>query len=257
MQKKENSAHEFALLWVHLPPKVAANTIVHLKDDELIHRIRGVLRLEVGDAMLLFNDECNARVVIESIEKRQISVRLLSFEAHPTFLPEIHWFVPPLERSAFEEVLTDLCVMGATSITPLLTKKSRHKVTVDPERATRIMVAAAEQSKQFRIPLLKAPISFDDMVQELNKKRESVNELTFFCDPDGRSALDQMNQLAAVPPEVIRCIVGPEGDLTDSERVLLHAAGVKNVSLTPTVLRAETAVTVFMGLLRSCVKPRP
>jgi 16S rRNA U1498 N3-methylase RsmE len=44
---------------------------------------------------------------------------------------------------------------------------------------------------------------------------------------------------------------GPEGDLLDAEKFLLQKVDFHFVRLTPTVLRAQQAITLGAGLVRS------
>ncbi len=249
MEKRENRAHEFALYCAHLPQRLEVGTVFHIKDEALVHRLKDVLRLQVGELVVFFDKEKHVHATIERYEKRQVSIRLQSSTKNHYLRPEIQWFVPFLDRDAFEEVLVDLCVMGAASITPISTEKSRRKMVIDAERVFRVMVAAAEQSKQFVLPHWCEPLSLQSLAERIKADKKMV----FLCHPEGTSALKVVNQLKANPVESLCCIVGPEGDLVDEERKLLYAAGVTSIALTPTVLRSEKAVTVLMGLLRSCL----
>ena len=46
-------------------------------------------------------------------------------------------------------------------------------------------------------------------------------------------------------------MVGPEGDLMGDEKAYLNGNGFVFCQLTPTILRAQQAVTVSVGALRS------
>ncbi len=46
-------------------------------------------------------------------------------------------------------------------------------------------------------------------------------------------------------------VIGPEGDLTKEEKAYLKEQGFLFCALTPTVLRAQQAVALGLGILRS------
>jgi RsmE family RNA methyltransferase len=48
--------------------------------------------------------------------------------------------------------------------------------------------------------------------------------------------------------------VGPEGDLTDQEKVLLKQNGFIFCALTPTILRACEAIALGAGVVRSILR---
>ncbi len=126
--------------------------------------------------------------------------------------------LPLLKREAFESALYTLCEMGATSIQPLITQKSR--TNWDSEK---------------------------DFARVLTTMRAAAGTKIFF-DPAGMP-LKQMLSLPMTGP-LYGC-VGPEGGLTPEEKEHLKALGFVFCRLTPTVLRARQAVAVGLGILRS------
>ncbi len=66
-------------------------------------------------------------------------------------MPEIRWCIPLIAKEAFEDIVYNFTAMGVASIQPLVTEKVKRSWGGDRERARldRIMIAAAEQSKQF------------------------------------------------------------------------------------------------------------
>ena len=109
------------------------------------------------------------------------------------------------------------------------------------------MIAAAEQSKQYRIPTLHEPKPFEECIQQ-------IENATFFFDPAGKELLPIIQSLHAEQPKGISLMIGPEGDLTAQEKFLLKERGVQFLRLTPTILRAQQAVAVSMGIFRSLIR---
>ncbi len=72
-----------------------------------------------------------------------------------------------------------------------------------------------------------------------------------FFDPEGMPLKELLATLN--PEETLVGCTGPAGDLTHEEKSWLREQGFEFCALTPTVLRAEQALTVGLGVLRSYV----
>lgn len=214
-------------------------------DSALFHRCKNVLRLKPGQQVLLFDDNHQALATIEAYSKKAVAVSLEGKKSLACIKPEIHWLLPLLKREAFEQALYSLCEMGVTSIYPVRTSKASRQWGTEKDfaRARTIMIAAAEQAKQFVIPTIH-PVG-----ELLNwQKEESDRSTRLFFDPTGMP-LKQMLESSLVGP--IYGSVGPEGDLTVEEKSYVKEQGFVFCALTPTVLRAQQAVALGLGVLRS------
>lgn len=244
----KHETHEFALFLKNLEQYSSQKKQVTLTEPEIVHRIKNVLRLNLGEVITFFSQTHQAQAKLLSIEKRHILVDLAEMQKLEPLTPSIHWLLPLLDREAYEHSLEQLTVMGAASITPVITAKSRKKPATDEERAQRLLISAAEQSKQFVLPCYKKTTTLEDTLTNLPH-----NTLVLFCHPDGIQAQKAIEKLRAEKPINLICLMGPEGDFTKEERVLLQKAGGLSIALTKTVLRSETALTVFLGILRSFI----
>lgn len=228
-----------------------------LRDADVVRRLLSVVRVQPGDNILLFDDAWQVACAVIACTKKEITVRVTARTKHITLQPTIIFLLPLLEREAFEASLEALTVMGVTEIIPVITHKSRKKwgevtggVSKERDRARRLMIAAAEQSKQFVLPAIHKVVALDDAVAQV-KKDSSVEKL--FFDAQGKPAFDVLAQMKKNDKKVIVALVGPEGDLTGEEKNLVREQGFVFCKLTPTILRASSAVEVGMGLLRSCL----
>lgn len=235
--------HEFALYASALPIVAEIGQQIVLEGEQLAHRMQHIIRLKIGDELVLFNRTYSAHVAVQQISKKNVLVQVLVVKEHQPLAPAVHWFLPILEREAFETAITHLTVMGATSIQPIITEKSSRYIPA-LDRLQRLMIAASEQSKQFVLPLLYEPIAFNSI--------KNFSKMIFF-DSTGEHAYQVMSEIRTQPHEGIRCMVGPEGDLVTFEKEHLRHQGVQFCALTPTVLRACDAVAVAMGLIRSLI----
>lgn len=239
--------HEFALFCEALPQNSTQKKQLSITEPELVHRIKNVLRLKPEESLTLFSSTHQVTARILSSEKKQIIVTLEEMRELQPLSPAIHWLLPLLDREAYEHSLEQLTVMGAASITPIITEKSRRKPAADFERTHRLLVAAAEQSKQFVIPTYKTPITLAEALTQ------TTSTLLLFCHPDGIPAQKAIEKIQTLKSTSMTCVMGPEGDFTAEERLLLKNAQGVPVALTKTILRSETALTVFLGILRSFI----
>lgn len=233
--------HEFAL-FISVP-------LFHeliITDRDTIFRIQQVLRIAIGDTVIFFNDTQYARATYVSGDKKQLRFSLEKSHDTIPLTPKIHWLLPILEREAFEAALYSATVLGATTIQPIITQKSRQKwgSEKDLERARRIMISAAEQSKQFVLPAINPVRVILNLFQDPPKKIS----IPIFFDPTGLPCKELLKQTNV--QEFTLCI-GPEGDLTSEEKQFLKEQGFQFYSLGKSVLRACDAVMVAQGIVRA------
>ncbi|MCL5436700.1 MAG: 16S rRNA (uracil(1498)-N(3))-methyltransferase [Candidatus Dependentiae bacterium] len=239
--------HEFALFCPTLPDGLAPDAVYGVVERELVHRLVHVLRVEGGESLLLFDRRQAAGVVVQAVDKHQVTCRVAEVRPLQPLSPAITWYLPLLAREAYEAAVSILTSMGALAIVPLITEKSEQR-NRPADRLERVMIAAAEQSKQLVLPRI-APV---EVLSRSELLEPVAGQMRIFFDPAGEAAWNVLSAIRSAGPTAISCLIGPEADLTEAEKDLLREAGVHFCALTPTILRAEQAVTVAMGLLRSC-----
>jgi 16S rRNA (uracil1498-N3)-methyltransferase len=245
--------HEFAVFLADLSSQISLKS-EHLviNDTDVVHRIRSVLRLSSGQEFILFDGVLHAVCSILDINKKNISVRILSSERTIQLHPSITFLLPLLKREAFERMIYACVELGANTIQLISTEKSQRSWRSDKEleRIHKIMVAAAEQSKQFAIPLLEQPCSLQEGLQVYN-----TQNIKLVADPAGLSLYQVLTELKqALHSDQDKDIVvtmGPEGDFSHDEKELLRSASYQSVKLTPTVLRSQQAGALLLGVIRS------
>ena len=128
--------------------------IHELMDQDLVHRISIVLRLDKGDRLILFNTRLHVEAVILGIKpKKSIVLEIQNIKPNILFSPKITWLLPLLKREAFEEAIYALTELGAQVIQPVITNKTQRAWNEkELVRAEKIIMAAAEQSKNYSMP---------------------------------------------------------------------------------------------------------
>lgn len=234
--------HQFALFINALEEPVIGRLLV-LKDADLVHRVTNVLRLQIGDEVILFDRKSTMLLQINTIKKQEISGKVLAKKSNLQLKPYIKLLLPVLKKEALSDAIYNAVEAGADEIQLIYTQKAmRAMAGHDFERLERVAIAAAEQSKHFSFPVIQPPIPFDRAIA----LKEVVG---IFFDPTG-SAITQL-QSSFTNQQKFHLLVGPEGDLTLDEKEQLRKAGWHFCALTPTILRASQAVSVGLGIWRS------
>jgi 16S rRNA (uracil1498-N3)-methyltransferase len=245
--------HHFALYWAPISSAtLKAGTSFVLDDELLVHRITKVLRLMPPETCTLFDENIHCSVQLVAIEKRSVVLKIIAKNNNQQLAPSISCILPLLKREALEQAVYNLVEIGVNEIQLILTQKTHRAWSGQNEfeRIHKIMIAAAEQAKQFSVPKIYQPIG----LQEYLQKKIQNNALIFF-DTNGISLAQWFKEKASLKTESISLLIGPEGDLTKTEKDAVQAAGAHLVSLTPTILRAQQAITLGAGAIRSLLSP--
>lgn len=254
MSRKQDR-HEFAFYLPDLSSRLISldsGSCLYIADDDLFHRMMHVVRLTAGDSCLLFDRDFHVLIELLCFSKKGvIEGRIKEKNKNNQPLPPITFLLPLLKRNSFEDALYSLVELGATIIQPVFTSKIQRKWggKKEYERGLHIMSAAAEQSKNFAFSLLKEPVFLPDALEAFTNDDEKI-----FFDASGENAIKIINRVCEKNKKNIVLFVGPEGDLDEYEKLLLHKHGFSFCALTPTVLRAVQAISLSIGMIRSVCK---
>lgn len=174
--------HEFALYFQDLSSQLHHNRFT-VRDISIVQRITSVLRLNQADVLILFDQYNHARVAIGEILKKEVQVKIVDRHANHQLKPSITLLLPLLKKDALESAISVCVELGVTHIQLVTTQKTNNAWTgnKEKERIERIMIAAAEQSKQFVLPELHEPKTLSQIVEELTSQKTP----TIFFDPRG------------------------------------------------------------------------
>lgn len=240
-----NDQHCFAVYLPQLDHLERALSGCLITDLSVIHRIHNVLRLQVGDTCIVFDDQHHVYATLKEISRKRIVCEMFTKVPHAPLHPSIHWLLPILKREAFDDVLYTLTEMGATTVQPLYTAKTSRAwgSEKDYARARSVMIAAAEQSKQYILPMLFP-------VQDIRNWKSGEASARIFFDAGGAPLKEVLARIGDDASSFVGC-VGPEADLTEDEKQLLKDQGFVLCALTPSILRAKQAIALGLGMLRS------
>ena len=231
-------------------PSVSVGGELCITSETMHHRITRILRLHPGDEFIVFDRAMQVTCVLRTLRgAREIDVQVLSKAHNKIMSPLITFAVPLLKRESLDAALYSLVEVGANAVQLVTTAKSQRRWGGDKEfsRLERIMIAAAEQSKHFAFPELYPPIPFDVWCDTMRNNPAQK----FFFDPQVKPLLKTIYEVQNQLPKKLVLMVGPEGDLTDHEKNNLQDVDFAFCALPPTILRAQQAIAVGVGVFRS------
>lgn len=232
-------------LYCDLPLSPGAEIV--LPDAAARHAV-SVLRLQVGDALNLFNGTGGEyRASLVAVNKRETRVRLIEFDATERESPvDITLALGISAGERMDYSLQKATELGVTAIAPLATERSVVKLA--GERADKrlqhwqhVVIAACEQCGRNRVPAV-AP------VQKIYAYLAAVdrNKRLLMLSPDAGTPLKRVASAAAAV-----LLIGAEGGLAPSEYQAAQACGFEPVNLGPRILRTETAPVAALAVLQA------
>lgn len=214
-------------------------------DGDLLHQWVRVLRVRVGDALLLLDGQGQAA----HVEITAISAKTAAWRVIATMPaggePRLHvtLAVSLIRPERFEWLLQKATEIGVSAIVPLKADHSRHDGEVSAQkiiRWQRILREAAEQSCRGVVPHLAAACAIRALAPPHGAH-------VYWCH-EGAGTLP----LRHAPAEVGRpvwLISGPEGSFSHHELTWLMQQPWQAVGLGSRILRAETAPLVAATML--------
>src|SRR5205085_6042621 len=227
-------------------PATTGNPLITLP-DRLAHQLRDVLRLGIGEQLVLLDnsgDEVLASVVKSN--RAGVEVQVLERRAGKSESPVRIILCQGLLKSArFEWVLEKGTELGVAAFAPILCRRSMAGLEdTGPSRLQRwqrIIQEAAEQCGRSRLPEL-WPIR--PLMHALNDIPPGALALMPWEEEQGQTL---HATLASAPSSgnsqliTVVLFIGPEGGLMAEEVTLAQRYGVQVVTLGSRILRAETA----------------
>jgi 16S rRNA (uracil1498-N3)-methyltransferase len=205
------------------------------------HYLGAVMRRSPGDAVLLFNGhdgEWRARIGALRKDKCHFVVEAQTRPQSPE--PDLWLVFALLKRDATDLVIEKATELGTSRILPVITERT-NAARVNLDRLAAIAAEAAEQCERLSVPAIADPQPLAALLRSW---------------PPGRRLVVAAERANAAPirqhngPDALA--IGPEGGFTPLELDLLSRHPfVRQATLGPRILRAETAAIVGLALLQA------
>jgi len=263
------------MIRLFVPNDLAAGAELALNHGQS-HYLASVMRLGVGDDLLLFNGRDGEWLSkVSAVTKRAVAVRAETLARPQTAGPDLDLIVALVKRARVETIVEKAAELGARRVRLALTERTNADHT-RIDRLTTIAIEAAEQTGRLDAPAIEAPAKLDKLIDGWEAGRRLL-----FCDEAGE-ALNILDALSPPPrgegaggggassergvdtptpnpsPQgggaAWAILIGPEGGFSPRERQKLRELPFATpVSLGPRILRADTAAIAALSLWQAAL----
>lgn len=219
------------------------------------HHCRDVLRLKLGDKVVLFDGRGHEITAgITSADASQIQLRKLH-EAQTSPLRCRITLGQAIPKGKNMDLIVQKAVeIGAAEIAPILS--DRTVVRLDDESAASkqakwqtVAIEAAKQCGQNWLPQVQTPQTLAQFFQEHRRfDLQLIGSLQADAVHLKKILAEYLGEHGDRPASVLM-LVGPEGDFTPAELSLARSQGCRPITLGPIVLRVETASIYCLSIL--------
>lgn len=217
-------------------------------DEKASHHLARVLRVAVGDEVVLFNGRGGEYLaVISAVNKKTVTVEILRHVEKEVESPVAISLAQGVVRGEkMDFVIQKAVELGVKEIFPVITE--RCNVRLDQEREQKkllhwqaVVISACEQCGRNVLPVVHAPIDLPDWLEKISA------EMKFILSPHSDGKLrDEKTK-----PTTVAILVGPEGGLSEHEIDLSVQNGFSILNLGPRILRTETAALAALAVLQT------
>lgn len=209
------------------------NGKAEINEEEQQHIVK-VLRMREGDEISVTDGKGNLATGNLIFEGKKVSLEKLQIKENlPDFSTRLHIAIAPTKNiDRIEFFLEKATEMAVSEVTLLQTEKTERK-NLNIDKLRKQSISASKQSLRFHFPKVNDVTKFSEFIQNLD------SETTFVAHCNEK--LERIALTDIQPQHNITFLIGPEGDFSDKEILMLADRGIKAVSLGNQRLRTETA----------------
>lgn len=234
-----------------------AGPAIRLDGREAHHLIR-VLRARKGDSVVCFDGrgqemEC----VIQETGAGHLLLQAGPTKQIPAFPCSVTLCAAIPGQGRLEEIVNSATQMGVSEIIPLLTERTVVRFTQERfnrkrDHLQQVAIEAAKQSSTSRLPEIGPLTPWKKILPALKDYGVVLIGAIEGPHEDWRAVLKSLKSV----PGTILLLIGPEGDFTSEEIRQAVDCGAHRVSLGPSILRCDTAVTAALSILFFLLRER-
>lgn len=231
---------------IYQPISLNSGQIVELDAQATVHLTK-VLRLRVGDALVVFNGEGGEFAAqVDAVGRRSASIKLGEFADGGVESPLQLVLLQGVSRGERMDYTVQKAVeLGVARVVPVLTKRTTVNLRGERQEKRRahwqaVVNSACEQSGRNRVPEVAPVTPFATALAEVGEGLKLV------LHHRAQTGLDEL----PAPAGPVSLLIGPEGGLSAEEITAAEAAGFVPLRLGPRVLRTETAALAALSVLQ-------
>jgi len=226
--------------------EVINQPVMELAGVEARHLAR-VLRLAVGERVELFDGKGTVAIaVIKNVSSKKVTLQFEDVKVFPKPDEKIILAVSVAKGERFDWLIEKCTELGVDRIVPVLfgrtVKQPKNPKII--ERWSNIAISAAKQSRRAFLPQIDKLFVLAEAIEILKKDCPQAQLIYGGLSENSKPILQ-----CGFAGRDVAVFVGPEGGLTAEEDNLLRENDAKEVRLTNTVLRVETAAIAFASVL--------
>ena len=213
------------------------------------NHVKNVLRMKVGDKLLVSANQTSDLCVIDSFESDKIVASVVEKNYQSTNLPinvSLYQGLPKSDK--LELIIQKTVELGVAEIIPVQMSRSIVKLdkkSAKTDRWAAISESAAKQSKRSVIPSVSYPLTFLEALERAKK-----SDLFFVPYENEEGMQSTKDALSLIKKGMnVSILIGPEGGFSENEIEQAVKAGAKLISLGKRILRTETAAILSAGML--------
>ncbi|MDA9689028.1 16S rRNA (uracil(1498)-N(3))-methyltransferase [Betaproteobacteria bacterium] len=215
------------------------------------HHLKNVLRLKVGEKILLFDGaghEVTATITV--CDRNNVHFELVEEVKAVDRENKKSVFIAQglCQSSRMDYVVQKSVELGAEVVAPIITERCQVRHTNNShlekklERWKLIAEHASQQCGRNKLVKIIFPQRFDEFVKTIKQK----NSLNLILNPTSNKRLGEIDLSSS---RTIVCLIGPEAGFSDSEELLAKKAKLQSVKLGKRILRTETVAVSVLSIL--------
>lgn len=224
-------------------------------EGDSAHHLGHVLRAQKGQLYEVSDGSAAWLARVETISRDRVEFALIEQLASPQSSAYVTLLLSIVKFDAFEWALEKATELGVSRIVPLAAARSEKSlVAASAKRSDRwrkILLESSQQSRRLRVPELSPPAR----PSEAFSVQKDSARLLLSERPDALHIRDVLRSASVAESRSAVLAIGPEGGWSDDEVASARAAGLREASLGPLILRTETAVISALSILNFALAP--
>lgn len=215
--------------------------VMLISNPELVNQIRRVLRLQVGEQIILCDGKSREALVKITEIGNNIKTQVIEINENKSESSVYGiLYCAVLKKENFEWVCQKATEVGVKEITPIITQRT-VKLNLKHDRLQKILKEAVEQSGRSIIPILNPIIDLKTAIEQAKN-----NNLNIIFEQSGESFKN-----LKLETKKVGIFIGPEGGWDEKEIKFAKENGFIFASMGKTTLRAETAAIIASYLVEN------